>query len=182
MAYRAGDDEVSLVGLLRSLGIGFVGVLRHNKIAATLAGVALVATTLLAVNSQYDERPRYRQVVLPDIAEAEIQFSNLIQAAEQTNNDNWRIYYFIDAHQKARDILDLVRRRWPHTRDGIRAHEELVRYYELITEDFAIIRTQMSLDDKLDYMAAWRKAQAERRPIHEQWAKWVYGSSPPSPH
>jgi hypothetical protein len=181
MTRRISDDEVSLLGFLRSLGLGFVAVLRHNKIAATLAAVALVATTLLAVTSQYDERPRYRQVVLPDIQEAETQFSNLIQAAVQTNNENWRIYYFIDAHQKARDILDLLRRRWPHTRDGIRAHGELIRYYELITEDFAIIRTQMSLDEKLDYMAAWRKAQAERWPVHEQWAEWVFGPAP-SPH
>jgi hypothetical protein len=171
-------DDVTLRRLIRSIAGGFIEVLRGNKIATVLAATALVVTSIFAVTSQYDERPRYRQVILPEIATSEAQLDGLLKAAEETENDNWRIYYFIDAHQKARDILQLTRRRWPHTREGIRAHGELVRYYELLTEDFAIIRTQMSLNPAMDYMAAWRKVRAERWPVREAWAGWVNGPNP----
>jgi hypothetical protein len=170
MKFRTNEDEVSLSRLIGSVGSGFIDVLRGNKIATALAGIALIVTSIFALSSQYDERPRYRQVVFPEIAASESQLEGLLRAAENTDNDNWRIYYFIDAHQKARDILQLARRRWPHTREGIQAHGELIRYYELLTEDFAIIRTQMSLDPKMDYMEAWRKVRAERWPVHEEWA------------
>jgi len=178
MKFRTSEDEVSLGRLVGSIGSGFLEVLRGNKIATGLAAVALIVTSILALSSQYDERVRYRQVVLPELAASESQLEGLLKAAEETDNDNWRIYYFIDAHIKARDILQLARRRWPHTREGIRAHGELIRYYELLTEDFAIIRTQMSLDPKMDYMEAWRKVRAARWPVHEEWAHWVNGPTP----
>ena len=131
--------------------------------------------------SRADSRDRYRRALLPDIARAETQFDNLLHEAETTDNENWRIWYFLSAHLKARDLLRQVKGHWPRTRDGMRAHGELVRYYELITEDFAIIRTQMSLDEKMDYLAAWRKVQAERVPIHKNWERWVRGDLPANP-
>src|SRR4051794_36446101 len=111
-------DEVSLGRLIGSIGSGFVEALHSNKIATVLAVAALIVTSVLAVKSQYDERVRYRQVILPELAASEFQMDSLLREAEGTGNDNWRIYYFIHAHQKARDIVQLAHRRWPHTRDG----------------------------------------------------------------
>ena len=152
------ETQTPLAGFAQSIGREIVGGLRRNKIPAALAALALIATTLFAVNSWYDERPRYRQVLLPDIERAEGPFFDSLNDADQTDNDDWRIRYFITAEARARGVLGIAKRHWPKTRDAVRAHEELVLYYELVIEDFAIIRTQMSLDDKMDFMAAWYKA------------------------
>jgi hypothetical protein len=165
--------QTRLVSFARSIGREVARGLWRNKIPAALATFALIATTLLAMNSAYDERPRYRQVLLPDIERAEMLFLDSLQDAEKTDNDDWRIRYFITANAHARVVLDIAKRHWPQSRDAVRAHEELVRYYELVVEDFAIIRTELSLDDKMDFMAAWHKCLAERWPVHERWASWV---------
>jgi hypothetical protein len=167
------DAQTPLVTFARSIRREVTGGLRRNKIPAVLASFALVVTTLLAINSSYDERPRYREVLLPDIERAEGLFLDSLHDAETTDNEEWRIRYFMIANAHARVALDIAKRHWPQTRDAVRAHEELVRYYELVVEDFAIIRTQLSLDDKMDFMAAWHKCQAERWPVHERWANWV---------
>ena len=150
-----------------------VGGIRRNKIATILSTIVLIGTTLLAINTQYDERPRYRTLLLPDIAEAETRFLKCLTDAENTDNEDWRISYFITAQSRAQDVLNIAKHHWPRTREAVRAHEDLVRYYELTIEDFAIIRTQMSLDEKMDYMAAWHKVQSERWALHERWFDWV---------
>ncbi len=169
-------DELSLSGLLVSIARECLDSLKRNRLAAGLAVIALVTTTVLAFSSQYDERARYRAVLLPDIAASEARFQEEMRDAETTRNETWRLYYFIDAHRKVRGILDLLNRRWPHTREGRRAHADLIRYYDLLSEDFAIVRTQASLDEQLDFLALWKKSEAERRPLRERWQKWVNSS------
>jgi hypothetical protein len=145
----------------------------QNKIAAVLAAVVLIGTTVFALNTQYDERPRYREILLPDIEDAEAKFLKCLSDAETTTNEDWRVSYFFTAQARAHDVLNIAKHRWPHTGEAVRAHEQLVRYYELIGEDFAIIRTQMSLDNNMDFMAAWHQIQADRWPIHQRWSQWV---------
>lgn len=170
------EDSSSLTGLLTAIFRGIAESLRANKIATTLAAVAFVATGILAFSSQYDERPWYRQVLLADINRAESLFEGRIHDAEETTNENWRLSYFIDAQKRTREAVDLLKNRWPHTHDGVRAHSKLIQYYELLLEDFAIIRTQLSLDEAMDYMSAFRKAEIDRRPLRDAWLEWVNGN------
>jgi len=169
-------DESSLTELLASILRGIADSLRANKIATVLAGIAFVTTGILAYSSQYDERPWYRQVVLPDIRRAESLFEGRIHDAEETANENWRLSYFIDAQKRTREAVDLLKNRWPHTHEGVRAHLKLIQYYELLLEDFAIIRTQLSLDERMDYMAAFRNSELARQPLRDAWLAWVNGN------
>jgi hypothetical protein len=169
------EDDSSLRGLLAAIFRGIAESLRANKIATALAAIAFVTTGILAFSSQYDERPWYRQVLLPDINRAESLFEARIHDAEETTNENWRLSYFIDAQKRTREAVDLLKNRWPHTHDGVRAHSKLIQYYERLLEDFAIIRTQLSLDEGMDYMAAFRQSELERRPLYEAWRAWVNG-------
>jgi hypothetical protein len=169
------EDVSSLTGLLASIVRGIGESLRANKIATVLAAIALVTTSILALSSQYDERPWYRQVLLPDIKRAESLFEGRIHDAEETTNENWRLSYFIDGQKRTREVVDLLKNRWPHTHDGVRAHSKLIQYYELLLEDFAIIRTQLSLDEGMDYMAAFRQSELDRRPLRDAWLAWVSG-------
>src|SRR5262245_36736872 len=123
-------ENASLIGLLSSLVQGFVDNLRKNKIATALSAIALVVFTILAFSSQYDERVRYRQVLLPDITEAEARFKRSMQDAVSTVNDEIRIHHFLHAHRMASRALNVINGRWPQTRQGQRAHRQLVRYYE----------------------------------------------------
>jgi hypothetical protein len=138
-----------------------------------MALIALLVTTFLALNSEYDERDRYRRVILPDLERAEGQFFGRIADSENAINDLWRLHYFLTAHSKAKDVLNLARSRKPRTKAAIAAHQELIRYYELATEDIAIIRTEMSIDENFDYLAAWSKEQSALEPIHARWKRWV---------
>jgi hypothetical protein len=162
-------SEPSVGDFLSSLCRNLLESARQNKLAASLAVVVLLVTTFFALNSQYDERDRYRRVILPDIERAEAQFFGRIEDSEHAVNELWRLHYFLTAHNKAKDVLNLARSRWPRTQAGIAAHHELVRYYELATEDLAIIRTEMSINENFDYLAAWGKERATLEPIHDRW-------------
>ena len=89
-------------------------------------------------------------------------------------NDLWRLQYFLVAHGKAREILRIAAERKPTTPEGIRAHNELIRYYELVNENMAIIRTEMSVNEKLDYLAEWKIDQLALQPIRQKWLDWVF--------
>jgi hypothetical protein len=140
-----------------------------------LAALALVVSSGLALNIQFDERARYRSVILPDIERAEDQFSAAMNAAEQTSDELWRLQYFLDAHHKAKDVLRISKSNIPTTVAGRRAHAELIRYYELVNEELAIIRTEMSVNEKLDYISEWKMQHSQLSPIRERWASWIKG-------
>lgn len=147
------QSDASLRGLIASMARGALDGVRANKVASAFALITVVVTTVLSLGSPYDERPRYREVTLPEIRRSENRYLDAMRDAEKASTEDWRIFYFVDAHIKAREVLQLIRQRYPHSRAGIRAHTELIRYYELIDEDFAIVRTQMSLDQKVDFIA-----------------------------
>ncbi len=165
--------EPSLKSFVSSILRNLVDGIRGNRLAAALSLVAFLAVATFALSSQYDERPRYREVILPDIEAAENRFFKTLEAAETAPNETWRLHYFLIAHQEARQVLRVVRRRQPRTRDGIQAHSELIRYYDLVTEAMAIIRTEMSVDEKLDYLNEWKSQQEQLLRIRENWAAWV---------
>ena len=169
------QSDDSLRGLTAAIVRGAVDGIRANRVAAAFALIAVIVTTVLSLGSQYDERPRYREVTLPEIRRYEGRYLDAIRDAENASNEDWQVFYFVEAHIKAKEALQLIRQRYPHSRAGIRAHTELIHYYELIDEDFAILRTQMSLDQKVDFIAEWRQLQAKRWPLHEQWEKWMAG-------
>ncbi len=151
--------------------------LRRNKLPAALSAIALILTTALAFTSDYDERPRYRKLILPEITKAEQQFFTMMEEAERQTDDIRRLQYFVEGHRRAKSVLRLVRDEHPMTVSGRRAQRELVRYYELLDEQLAIIRTEMSLYESYDYIAEWKLRNAELMPIRERWLRWV---TPPS--
>ena len=167
------DDLSSFSGFVKSVGCSLLESLRRNKIPAALSAVALALTTALAMTSDFDERPRYRRFVLPEIEKAEQQFLEAMSEAEQTPNDLWRVRYFIEAHRRAKAALRTIRSAHAMTVTGRKAHNELVRYYELVDEELAIIRTEMSFNESYDYIAEWKRKNAEMLPIRERWASWV---------
>ena len=168
------DDFSSFSGFVKSMGRSSLEGLRRNKLPAALSAVALALTTALAMTSDFDERPRYRRFVLPEIEKAEQQFLEAMSEAEQTANDLWRVRYFIEAHRRARAALGTIRSVHAMTVTGRNAHNELVRYYELVDEELAIIRTEMSFNESYDYIAEWKRKNAEMLPIRERWASWVF--------
>lgn len=169
------DDPTSLGGLLKSLAYGSFGAIRHNKLPAFLSAVALVVGTAFSVNSHFDERARYRALILPEIQRAEEQFFAAMHEAEENKNAGWRLQYFLLAHGKAKDVVRIAKSQLPSTAEGRKAHGELIRYYSLVNEELAIIRTEMSLHDSLDYMAEWKRENAGLLPIRERWFRWVTG-------
>ena len=171
------DDSVSLRGLLRSLGRGSIEAIRNNRLAACLSAIALVVSTTLAVTSHFDERPRYRAWILPEIERAEEQFFAAMNAADTTRNEAWRLHYFIAAHGKAKDVIRIAKSSIPTTATGRKAHGELIRYYSLVNEELAIIRTEMSLYESIDYVAEWKRQNAGLSPIRERWLSWVNGTA-----
>jgi hypothetical protein len=166
-------EEPTLRGLLHALALGVINSMRQNKLAAVLAALACVGGTYLAVTLQYDERPRYRQTILPDIKRAEAEFFKALDAADRVSTDGWRLQYFLIAHGKAKEVLKIARESEPMTPEGIRAHGELIRYYQLVNEYMAIIRTEMSINQKLDFLAEWKKVQMKLEPIRNNWLLWV---------
>lgn len=167
------DDLNSFSGFVKSVVGSSVEGLRRNKLPAFLSVLALGLTTVLAVTSDFDERPRYRQVVLPEIEKAERQFAEAMTEAEQTSNELWRIRYFIEAHRRAKAALRTIRSAHAMTSGGRKAHNELARYYELVDEELAIIRTEMSFNESYDYITEWKRKNTEMLPIRERWASWV---------
>jgi hypothetical protein len=167
------EEQPTLRGLLKSLFSGFLDLLRQNRLAACLASIAFIVSTTFAVNSHYDERPRYREVILPDILKAEAQLTDLMRYAESAPSEDWRLFYFLSAHRKAKNFLQIAKSRKPRTAEGIRAHNELIRYCDLLDEGLAIIRTEMSLHEDLDYMTEWKNRSAELAPLRAEWSRWV---------
>ena len=170
------DDPASLGGFVKLLASGSLEAIRRNKVAACLSAITLVVSTALAVNSHFDERPRYRALILPEIERADSQFFAAIREAERTQNEAWRLQYFLAAHSKAKEVIRVAKSNIPTTPAGRKAHEELIRYYALVNEELAIIRTEMSLYETLDYMAEWKRQNAELLPIRERWIRWVKGT------
>ncbi len=166
-------ESVSFAAFARSVANGVIEGLKRNKLPASLAAVTLVVTTALAVTSEFHEQPRYRQLFLPDFTKAEGRFIAAMKAADEATNPEWKAYYVMDAHRKVTLPLSIARTYHPRTIGGRRAQRELIRYYELVNEELAIIRTKMSLDESYDYMAEWKKWNEGALPIRQQWADWV---------
>ena len=166
-------EEPTLRGLFRALALGALNSMRQNKLPAALAVFACVGGTYLAVSIQYDERPRYRETILLDIKRAEAEFLKALDAADRASTDAWRLQYFLIAHGKAKEVLKIAKESEPVTPEGIRAHGELIRYYSLVNENIAIIRTEMSINQKLDFLAEWKKVRIKLEPIRNSWLAWV---------
>ena len=158
---------------LKSILQGCLDSLRRNKLPATLSVIALVLTTALALTSNYDERPRYRKLILPEISKTEQQFFSIMQAAEKEPDDLWRLQYFLEGHRRAKAALRTVRAEHPMTLAGRKAQGELVRYYELVDEQLAIIRTELSFNESYDYISEWKRRNDELLPIRNLWMSWI---------
>ena len=164
---------MDLIEFLRSLGRSILEGIQHNKLPACLSLVAVIVTTAFAVTSDFDERPRYRKFILPEIQKAESQFGDAMREAENESQEPRRILYFLEAHRRAKNALRVIRSERPMTIGGRKAQSELVRYYELVDEELAIIRTEMSNNDSYDYIGEWRRANATLLPIREHWLEWL---------
>src|SRR5437667_12252257 len=103
-----------LKSLLRSCFEG----LRRNKLPAALSAGALVLTTALALTSDFDERPRYRKFILPEIDKVENQFFDIMRDAEQEPSASWRMSYFLEGHRRAKTALRTVSAEHPMTAAG----------------------------------------------------------------
>ncbi len=163
--------------LLRAIGQSILDGTRRNKLAASLSFAALILTTAFALTSNFDERPRYRKVILPGINKAERQFLDVMRQAEEEPDERWRVLYFIEAHRRAKNALRVVRSERPMTPDGKKAQAELALYYELVDEELAIIRTEMSNNESYDYIAEWKRSNSQLLPIRQHWEQWLNGDS-----
>jgi len=158
---------------LRSLVRSLLDGLRRNRLPASSSAIALILCTALAFTSDYDERPRYRELILPKISKAEQQFFTMMQEAEKEPDELRRLHYFLEGHRRAKMALGIVRRNRPITPRGRKAQGELLRYYELVDEQLAIIRTELSFKESYDYISVWKRRNAELQPIRERWLTWV---------
>jgi len=164
---------MALIELLQLLGRSILDGIRSNKLPACLSFVAVIVTTAFALTSDFDERPRYRQLILPEIEKAENQFFEAMRQAEEESREPARMLYFLEGHRLATKTLRVIRSGRPMTVGGRKAQSELVRYYELVDEELAIIRTEMSNNDSYDYMGEWKRANAQLLPIRERWLEWL---------
>ncbi len=167
------DAQPSIAGIARSMVSSLVEGARKNKIASILALIALIVVLPLALTSRYDERPRYRQVILPGIQRLEQRYHAALERAAEEPSASRRVYHLIEAHERVVDVLDFIRSRRPVTPDGTRAHSELVRYYKLVDEYFAILRSEMSIDEDIDFLGRWEEISAEIQPIYDRWSTWI---------
>ena len=172
-------QESSIRGLMGAIASSIAEGIRQNKLSAVLALLALLVFIPL-IGIQYDERPRYRRFILPEIERLEARYHAAIKRSEDGPTDTWQLYHFIDAHRRAGDVLEHLRTRKPVTGLGIEAHGELILYYELVNEHFAILRTEMSLAMDMDFLSRWKEVDLDLKPIHDRWADWVDagGNSP----
>ncbi len=166
-------NEPYISDIARSIVSSLRESIRQNKLASSLALVAFLIVLPLTFGSRYDERPRYRQVILPDIERFEERYRGAIERAETAPTDIWRLYHFLDAHRSAVETLKHVRSKRTVTPEGTRAHAALIRYYELVDQHFAILRTQMSVDEEIDFLERWRDITRDIQPIHDRWASWL---------
>ncbi len=164
---------MGLYEFLKSLARSSSEGLRRNKLPACLSLIALVLTAALALTSNFDERPWYRKTILPGINKVETPFFDVMREAEQEPNELWRARYFLEGHRRAKAALRMIASEHPMTETGKKAQRELVRYYELVDEELAIIRTEMSFNESYDYIGEWKRRNAELWPIRERWAAWV---------
>src|SRR5262249_37558627 len=141
---------MDLLEFLKSIVRSWIEGLRRNKLPAVLSLIALIVTTALALTSDFDERPRYRKLILPEIRKAQMPFFTIMDAAAQQPDDLQRLYFFLEGHRRAKAALRIIRTERPMTEPGRKAQRELVRYYELVDEDLAIIRTEMSFNESYD--------------------------------
>jgi hypothetical protein len=167
------DLSEFITALLRSIVEG----IRRNKLPVCLSLVALVLTTAFALTSNFDERPRYRRFVLPEIEKAETQFFNQMREAENETEEPARALYFLEGHRRAKNVIQVLESEHPMTEDGKKAQSELLRYYTLLDEQLAIIRTEMSNNDSYDYIGEWKRANAQLLPIREHWLGWLNSSN-----
>ena len=170
---------MDFVEFLRSLVRSSLDALRRNKLPVILSFIALVFTTALALTSDYDERPRYRQLILPKIEKAEIQFFDVMREAQNEPDPMWRLLYFIEGHRRAKAALRVSIEERPASAAARKAQRELARYYELVDEQLAIIRTEMSFNETYDYIGEWNRVNAELMPIRQHWVGWVRGLHSP---
>ena len=63
------------------------------------------------------------------------------------------------------------------TADGRKAQAELARYYDLVDEELAIIRTEMSNSESYDYIAEWKRSNSQLLPIRQRWEQWLNADS-----
>lgn len=166
------NDDASFRWLVWSLISGFIDSLRRNKLATALAAITLVVSIIAAANSQFDERPRYQRFILPDLSRAETTFLTTMQFAEYVD-DARRRRYFIEAHRQAKNIIRVAKSNWPATYTARQMHRDLILYYELVDEEFAILRTEMSMNENLDIMSRWQTKRQELKPIRDRWAQWI---------
>jgi len=164
---------MDLSEFLRSLLRSTADSIRRNKLPACLSLIAVVLTTALAATSNYDERPRYRKFVLPAISKAETQFLDVMDLAETEKTEPRRTLYFLEAHRRAKNVLKVLQSERPMTATGRKAQAELARYYGLVDEQLAIIRTEMSNSDAYDYIAEWKRTNAQLAPIRARWIAWL---------
>lgn len=169
---------MNFIEFLQSVGRSILDGIRRNKLPASLSVVAVVLTTAFALTSDFDERPRYRRFILPEIEKTENQFVEAMRQAEEEPREPWRMLYFLEGHRLAKKALRVIRSERPMTTGGRKAQAELVLYYELVDEELAIIRTAMSNNDAYDYIGEWKRTNAELLPIRERWLKWLTAGAP----
>jgi hypothetical protein len=158
---------------VKALSRSCIEGLRRNRIPACLSAATLVFIAALALSSDFDERPRYRETILPEIDRAESQFFHVMRESEQETSEPLRSLYFVEGHRRARAVLRVLRSKPPQGAAGRKAQRELTRYYELVDEELAIIRTEMSFVDSYDYIRDWKVWNTKALPIRERWVKWV---------
>src|SRR5437879_8956985 len=100
---------MDLFEFLSALSRSCIEALRRNKIPACLSVGTLVLTTALALTGDFDERPRYRKFILPEIANAENQFMEAMREAEQETSEPLRSLYFLEGHRRAKAVLGVLR-------------------------------------------------------------------------
>ena len=162
-----------LISLVRNVVEG----IRRNKLPVGLSIIALVLSTAFALTSNFDERPRYRKFILPVIEKAEDQFFDQMREAEQETQEPARLLYFLEGHRRAKNALRVAESEHPMTAEGKKAQAELIRYYELVDEQLAIIRTEMSNSETYDYTGDWKRTNAKLLPIREVWLRWLNAPS-----
>ena len=175
LSFSRYSAEPTLRGIALSIISSVVEALYRNKIAATSALIGLLVIVPLVLTSRYDERSRYRQVILPRIQQLEDRYRLSLELAGDSPSDSERVYYFLDAHQRAIDVLKFIRDRRAVTQDGQRAHLYLIRYYQLVDDHFAILRSEMSINQDIDFVARWDEVTQSLQKIYDEWSTWVEG-------
>src|SRR5262249_34863842 len=105
------DLSEFITALLRSIVEG----IRRNRLPVCLSLVALVLKTAFALTSNFDERPRYRRFVLPEIEKTENQFFDQMREAEYETEEPARALYFLEGHRRAKNVIHVLESEHPMT-------------------------------------------------------------------